>query len=93
VRVPQRRKACHEGRCVMPKGPRGEKRLGDVIGNAVKVMRIAMGEKTEEIDSAKSAAAELESRGGKARATRMMPARRSETARRAARTRWNARGE
>jgi hypothetical protein len=29
----------------MPKGPRGEKRPADVIGNAVKVMRIATGEK------------------------------------------------
>ncbi len=28
----------------MPKGPRGEKRPADVIGNAVKVMRIATGE-------------------------------------------------
>ena len=52
----------------MPKGPRGEKRPADVIGNAVKVMRIAIGEETEELDSVKSAAAELGSRGGKARA-------------------------
>jgi hypothetical protein len=28
----------------MPKGPRGEKRSADVIGNAVRVMRIATGE-------------------------------------------------
>lgn len=28
----------------MPRGPRGEKRPADVIGNAVKVMRIATGE-------------------------------------------------
>jgi hypothetical protein len=33
----------------MPKGPRGEKRSADVIGNAVKVMRIATGEETEEL--------------------------------------------
>lgn len=32
----------------MPKGPRGEKRPADVIGNAVKVMRIATGEETED---------------------------------------------
>jgi len=32
----------------MPKGPRGEKRPADVIGNAVKVMRIATGEEEEE---------------------------------------------
>ncbi len=28
----------------MPTGPKGEKRPADVIGNAVKVMRIATGE-------------------------------------------------
>ena len=28
----------------MPRGPQGEKRPADVIGNAVKVMRIATGE-------------------------------------------------
>jgi hypothetical protein len=72
----------------MPRGPRGEKRPADVIGNAVKVMRIATGEETEELDSAKSAAAELGSRGGKARAASMSPARRSEIAKRAAARRW-----
>jgi hypothetical protein len=35
-------------RASMPKGPRGEKRPANVIGNAVKVMRIATGEETEE---------------------------------------------
>jgi hypothetical protein len=50
---------------MMPRGPRGEKRPADVIGNAVKVMRIATGEEEEELpDSTKSAAAELGSRGG-----------------------------
>ena len=50
----------------MPRGPKGEKRPADVIGNAVKVMRIATGEETAEleIDPVKSAAAELGSRGG-----------------------------
>ena len=43
-----------------------------MIGNAVKVMRIATGEEAEELpDSAKSATAELGSRGGKARAARV----------------------
>ena len=75
----------------MPRGPRGEKRPADVIGNAVKVMRIATGEETEELtDSAKSAAAELGSRGGKARAARMTPERRCEIARQAARKRWKS---
>ena len=31
----------------MPTGPKGEKRPADVIGNAVKVMRLATGEETE----------------------------------------------
>jgi hypothetical protein len=64
----------------MPKGPRGEKRPADVIGNAVNVMRIATGEETEEFDSAKSAAAELGSRGGKVRAASLSPQRRKEIA-------------
>ncbi len=34
----------------MPKGPRGEKRPADVIGNAVKVMRIATGEEEENLE-------------------------------------------
>ena len=32
----------------MPKGPKGQKRPADVIGNAVKVMRIATGEEAED---------------------------------------------
>lgn len=31
----------------MPRGPKGERRPADVIGNAVKVMRIATGEQPE----------------------------------------------
>jgi hypothetical protein len=73
----------------MPRGPRGEKRPADVIGNAVKVMRIATGEETDQPpDSPKSAAAELGSLGGKARARNMTPERRSEIARRASAKRW-----
>ena len=34
----------------MPKGPKGEKRPTDVIGAAVKVMKIATGEIEEDID-------------------------------------------
>lgn len=32
----------------MPKGPKGQKHPTDVIGNAVKLMRIATGEEEEE---------------------------------------------
>jgi hypothetical protein len=74
----------------MPRGPRGEKRPADVIGMSVKVMRIATGEETEEIDSAKSAAAELGARGGKIRAAKLSPQRRTEIAKKAALNRWKA---
>src|SRR5437763_5832299 len=33
----------------MPRGPKGEKRPADMIGNAVKVMRIATGEEEEKL--------------------------------------------
>jgi hypothetical protein len=74
----------------MPKGPRGEKRPADVIGNAVKVMRIATGEESEELetDRAKIAAAELGSRGGTARASKLSPKQRREIAQKAAQARW-----
>ncbi len=36
----------------MPRGPKGEKRPADVIGNAVKVMRIATGEEPEDFGDA-----------------------------------------
>jgi hypothetical protein len=71
----------------MPKGPRGEKRPADVIGVAVKVVRIATGQESEEI-AVKSAAAELGSRGGKARAAKLTKKRRAEIARKAAAKRW-----
>jgi hypothetical protein len=76
----------------MPREPRGEKRPADVIGNAVKVMRFATGAETEELetDPVKSAAAELGSRGGKARAAKMTPERRREIAKKAAAKRWKS---
>jgi len=39
----------------MPRGPKGKRRPADVIGNAVKVMRIVTGEETEEIASVSEA--------------------------------------
>jgi len=74
----------------VPKGPRGEKRPADVIGMSVKVMRIATGEETEELDSVKSAAAEMGRRGGDARARKLSPEKRSQIARKAAASRWKA---
>ena len=74
----------------MPKGPQGQKRPADLIGNAVKVMRIETGEEAEEFDDdgKDPAAKALGAKGGKARAEKLTPERRSEIAREAARKRW-----
>ncbi len=49
----------------MPKGPKGEKRPADVIGAAVKVMKIATGEIEEDVDDDKNkSAVELGRKGG-----------------------------
>lgn len=79
----------------MPRGPKGEKRPADVIGNAVKVMRIATGEETETLPSDEGkdpAAVALGRKGGKARAAGMSKKRRREIARQAADSRWKNRG-
>lgn len=73
----------------MPKGPRGEKRPADVVGAAVKVMRVATGEEEEDLSpEIKSAAAELGRRGGKARAASLSKKRRKAIAKKAAASRW-----
>ena len=74
----------------MPRGPKGEKRPADVIGNAVRVMQIATGEVEEPAaDDGKDKAAQAMGRkGGKARAKKMTPERRAEIARKAADSRW-----
>jgi hypothetical protein len=75
----------------MPKGPRGEKRPADVIGAAIKVGRIAVGdieEKTSEDDGKDPNAKALGSKGGRARARRLTPSKRSEIAKKAAAKRW-----
>ena len=71
----------------MPRGPKGENRPADVIGNAVKVMRIATGDEAENI-SPESAAAALGKRGGAARAKKLTPEQRQEIAKKAAAKRW-----
>ncbi len=73
----------------MPRGPKGEKRPADVIGNAVHVMRIATGE-IEEIgrDPAKELARKGGLKGGKARAAKLSPEERKRIAEKAAASRW-----
>ena len=77
----------------MPTGPKGQKRPADVIGNAVRVMRIATGEEEETvIDDGKDPNAKaLGAKGGKKRAENMTPERRAEIARKAATSRWKKR--
>jgi hypothetical protein len=71
----------------MPKGPKGERRPADVIGVAVKVAKIATGEITDD-RAVKSAAAELGSKGGKARAAALPKKKRKDIAKKAAKARW-----
>jgi len=67
----------------VPRGPRGEKRPADVIGNAVHVMRIATGEVEDTTVHVPKRA-----KGGKARAKKLPPEVRAEIARTAATARW-----
>jgi len=72
----------------MPRGPKGEKRPADVIGNAVHVMRIATGE----VEDAQSRAPKRTA-GGKARSMALSPEERADIARAAAAARWKKRGD
>jgi len=75
----------------MPKGPKGQKRPADVIGNAVRVMEIATGQREEECEpepTKNQAAAELGRKGGKARARSLSAKQRKEIAKKAAARRW-----
>ena len=74
----------------MPRGPQGQKRPADVVGNAVRVMQIATGEAEEEYedDGKDPAAKALGAKGGRARAAKLTSAQRSEIARKAAAKRW-----
>jgi hypothetical protein len=80
----------------MPKGPKGQKRPADVIGNAVHVMRIATGEITESNqteDGKDKAAVELGRKGGLARAKSISKAQRAKIARKGAQARWKRKTE
>jgi hypothetical protein len=75
----------------MPKGPQGQKRPADVVGNAVLVMQIATGEVEDTPrDPALEYARKGGLKGGKSRAAKLTKKRRSEIARKAARARWSA---
>jgi hypothetical protein len=75
----------------MPRGPKGEKRPADAIGNAIMVAKIATGE-IEDLttnDGKNAAAVALGRMGGKARAAGMTAKKRSEIAKKAAKSRWD----
>lgn len=77
----------------MPKGPQGQKRPADAIGCAVMVAKIATGEiedtvPTPESEGKNPAAVALGRMGGKARAAALGKRKRSEIARKAAKSRW-----
>ncbi|HEX4079471.1 MAG TPA: hypothetical protein VHX61_11445 [Rhizomicrobium sp.] len=73
----------------MPTGPKGERRPADANACAVMVAKIATGEIAETLPAPKSAAAELGSRGGKARAAALSKGKRKEIAEKAAAKRWS----
>src|SRR5438445_585601 len=70
----------------MPRGPKGEHRPADVIGNTVHVMRSTPEEGKD------PAGVALGRKGGKARAERMSAKRRKGIARTAAKARWKYAG-
>ena len=76
----------------MPRGPKGQKRPADVIGNAIRVAKIATGEEVEDFgaddDGKDKAAQSLGQRGGKARAQKLSAPQRVAIAKKAALSRW-----
>lgn len=72
----------------MPKGPQGQKRPADVIGAAIKVAKIAIGEIEETAANGKEYARKGGLKGGKSRAKKLTPEQRHEIAKLAARARW-----
>ena len=74
----------------MPKGPKGQKRPADVIGNAIMVAKIATGEveETKEDEGKDLAAKALGAKGGNARAKALSAEDRKAIAEKAAKKRW-----
>lgn len=71
----------------MPRGPRGEKRPGDVIGAAIMVAKIATGE-IEDTTGITPNRAKGGKKGGRARAAKLSTQKRKEIAKKAAAARW-----
>ena len=74
----------------MPKGPQGQKRKADVVGNAILVARISTGEVEDtKRDPAKELMRKGGLKGGKARAQKLSKTRREEIAQKGAEARWH----
>jgi len=71
----------------MPKGPQGQNRPADVIGTAIAVARISVGDDTEQL-RAPSGRVRSGIAGAKARANGMTADQRSAVAKKAAAARW-----
>lgn len=71
----------------MPRGPKGQKRPADVMGAAITVARVALGELSES-PAAKSRRTQIGIAGSKARTENLSPRQRSEIAKKAAKERW-----
>lgn len=71
----------------MPKGPQGQKRPADVIGAAIMVAQIAIGEREDDVKQS-SGKVRSGQAGAKARAERLSDQERSAIARKAAGARW-----
>jgi hypothetical protein len=72
----------------MPRGPQGEARPTDVIGCAVKVALISVGEDADDRYSAPGRTRSGHA-GAAAQAQKLLPERQYEIAQRAANSRWN----
>lgn len=75
----------------MPKGPTGQKRLGDVIGAAIKVAKIATQELEDESNAGKEYAIQGGKKGGATRAQRLIAEERRTIAQGVARAKWQKR--
>jgi hypothetical protein len=72
----------------MPKGPQGQKRPADVIGNAIMVAKIATGEVEDEKEVKSAGKVRSGHAGARARNEALTPDERSDIARKAANGRW-----
>jgi len=72
----------------MPKGPQGQKRPADVIGNAIMVARIATGQEIETLKDPKEAQKIGGKLGGKMSASKLTPEERKKRALNAAKAKW-----